>query len=200
MKPEVYNPRLVEAVSQEPAARHTALLALHREALTAYLEAVQRITPEQAAQPVQVEGDPRTLGQIVGHIAAWDRFSTLAAGDILAGVRHPRTITTTLGYIDEDGLVLDFESVDDFNAWAAEQDNQRTWAEIQTSALQMAQTFYTLFTHPDLLSAQRLEQTTLHIKRLGNGMVIEDLPMGWVLWLLQIEHIAISHADELGLQ
>jgi hypothetical protein len=57
-----------------------------------------------------------------------------------------------------------------------------------------ASTLYTLFTHPQLLSAGRLEQTSPFWKRLQNGMVIQNITMGWNLWLTMIEHIAVEHA------
>lgn len=199
MEPAVYQSRLMAAMACAGRERHAALLALHQAALTAYVDAVMHITAEQAAKPVPVAGDARTLAQIVGHIAAWDRFSILSAGDMLAGVVHPRAVKETNGYVDADGTVLNFDDVDGFNAWAADADSRRTWAEIQASAVQAARTFYGLLAHDELLSADRLEQTALHKKTLGDGTVMEDLPMGWVLWLLQIEHIAVSHAAELGL-
>ena len=199
MKPDEIYARLQSAAVLPPAGRHAALLALHGEALAAYEQAVRKITTAQATQRVNTQGDPRTLAQIVGHIEAWDRFSTQGAGDILAGVSHPRAITDVTRYIHIDGTMRDFESVDGFNEWQAEIDQQRSWETIQSAALSAARTFYALFASADLLTAERLQQTNPHHRRMGNGVLIEDIPLGWVLWLLQLEHIAIAHVDELGM-
>ena len=200
MKPEIFYPRIMEAASHPPVERHAALLSLHGDILTDYLQAVQRITAEQATKPVAMGDDQRTRAQIVGHIAAWDRFATLSAGDILSGVEHPRMITTVSGYVETDGQVLDFAGVDAFNARQAEIDSQRSWATMQAEALRIARTFYALFAHSDLLSAERLEQTRMHRKPFQNGETIQNIRMGWVLWLIELEHLAVEHAAELGLQ
>jgi hypothetical protein len=200
MRPEVFYPRVMQAANQAPRERHMALLNLHSEILADYLQAVQRITTDKASQPVAMGQDQRTLAQIVGHIAAWDQFATLSAGDILAGVKHPRMITTVSGYVDTDGQVLDFEGVDAFNARQAEIDSPRSWEAIQTEAIRIAKTFYALFAHPDLLCAERLEQTKMHRKPFQNGETIQNIRMGWVLWLIELEHLAVEHAAELGLQ
>ena len=164
-----------------------------------YVRVVERITQQDAAQPVNMGADRRTLGQIVGHFVGWDPFSILAAGDILAGVEIPRTVVDQHGFIDTDGRVYDFNSVDDFNDWHAERDSRLSWNEIQANALQTVRTFYALFADPALLNADRLEQTRMHEKRLHDGTVIKDIRMGWALWLIELQHYAVEHAAELNL-
>jgi hypothetical protein len=61
----------------------------------------------------------------------------------------------------------------------------------------MASALHTLFTHPSLLNAHKLEQTKPWQKRLRNGHIIQNITMGWSLWLIVIEHIAVEHAVEL---
>jgi hypothetical protein len=143
----------------------------------------------------------RTIAQIIGHIAAWDRFAVLAAGDILAGIQHPRMITDLSGYRDTDGTFLTFATIDEFNAYHAHTYQTWSWNALQHFADAMATTLYSLFEHPHLLSASRLEQTKPHWKRLHNRALIDNIPMGWNLWLTMIEHLAVEHVallEEFG--
>src|SRR5690606_40340636 len=122
MWPGLFYTRVIRAVNEPPAECHDRLRSLHADIMEDYLEAVERITAEQAAKPVAVGEDQRTLAQIVGHIEAWDRFATQSAGDILAGVEHPRMITSVSGFVETDGQMLDFPNVDAFNARQAKID------------------------------------------------------------------------------
>lgn len=172
------------------------LAAMHAEVLAAYLAAVQAITAERAAEPV---ADGRTVQQVVGHIAEWERFGILSAGDILAGLPHPRMVTSVDGFLQPDGQPLAVSGIDAFNDYAAVQHAARPWAETQALALDTALTLSALFSEPHLLSAGRLEKTLPFRKRLQNGVVIRDIAMGWNLWLTLIEHEAVEHAADLHL-
>ncbi|MBZ0300607.1 MAG: hypothetical protein K8J31_12735 [Anaerolineae bacterium] len=199
MKPYFFYARVIESLDLPPVERHACFADLHAEALRPYLDRVRALTAEEAQCPVNVGDDSRTVAQIVGHIAEWDRFSMLGAMDILLGGRHPRTATDLTGYIRLDGQVIDFETVDEFNAYQAEQHSAWAWDDLQALALDTASSLYALFTHPDLLHAARLERTESFEKRLDNGYLIDRIGMGWDLWLMVIEHLAVDHVDELGL-
>ncbi|MGH2522673.1 MAG: hypothetical protein ACRDH2_09250, partial [Anaerolineales bacterium] len=128
-----------------------------------------------------------------------DRFMTLSAGDILAGLEHPRMITSVEGYVEPDGQALHFDSIDAFNTYQADKHAAWDWARIQAMAIDAATTLHVLFTHPQLLSAGRLEKTRRYRKRLTNGVVLNDIAMGWNLWLTVLDHAAVEHAAELGM-
>lgn len=66
----------------------------------------------------RVGSDGRTLAQVVGHIAEWERFTILAVGEIIAGVHWPRIMNLS-GYVEPDGQVREFTSVDAFNDYQA---------------------------------------------------------------------------------
>jgi hypothetical protein len=146
-----------------------------------------------------VGDDQRTLAQLIGHIAEWDRFAILSASDILIGLRHPRMITSIEGYVEPDGAVLNFASVDEFNRWQAEKHAAWSWEQIRALACDTAQVLHTLFTDELLLNVQRLEQTLPWRKKLRSGITLENLTMGWTLWLIQLEHLGAEHAAELQL-
>jgi hypothetical protein len=191
--------QVIASMAQPPDERHALLCDLHTVVLDRYLDIINSITPEQARQPVNQGNDQRTLAQVVGHIAEWDRYAIFAAGDILAGLKHPRAITSIEGYVEPDGTVLSFASVDDFNAYQARKQASWAWEAIRDLACDSAQILHTLFTDEWLLNAQRLEATLPWRKPLANGVTIENITMGWTLWLLQLQHMGAEHAAELHL-
>jgi hypothetical protein len=196
VNPERFYERVTAACALPPAERHTRLSELHAQVLAAYLASVQDITAQRAAQPA---ADGRTVQQVVGHIAEWERFGIFSAGDILAGLVHPRMITSLDGFLQSDGQPLAFAGINAFNHYAAACHAARPWAETQALALDTALTLHALFSRPDLLTAGRLEKTLPFRKRLQNGAVIGGIAMGWNLWLTMLEHEAVEHAADLSL-
>ena len=182
------------AMAAPPQERHQQLLRLHDQALRSYQTVLNRLTAEQVILPLPNHPDQRTIAQIIGHIVAWDRFAVLAAGDILAGIQHPRMITDLSGYREADGTFPSFATIDEFNAYHAHKYQQWSWQELQHFADDMATTLYILFEHPQLLTASRLERTKPYWKRLHNRTLIDNTTMGWNLWLTMIEHLAVEHA------
>jgi hypothetical protein len=200
MEEKVFFDQIAEIMQQPPVERHKALSKLHTTALYAYLTALRTIGSAQAEQRVHSGTETRTLIQVVGHMAAWDRFGILAAGDILADITHPRVVTSVSGYVEPDGQTLNFATVDEFNAYHAAQHATWLWEPMRTWAAEMATTLHALFTQPNLLSAARLEQTLPHRKRLVDDVYLENSTMGWSLWLIVLEHLAVEHAPELGIK
>src|SRR5215213_6051142 len=126
--------QIIAGAAQRPDVRHALYIDVHTDLLDRYLDVVNAITPEQSAQPVNQGSDQRTLAQLIGHIAEWDRFSILAASDILAGLKHPRCVTSIEGYVEPDGTSLSFSSVDEFNHYQAEKQASWSWEQICTLA------------------------------------------------------------------
>jgi hypothetical protein len=83
--------------------------------------------------------------QIVGHMAEWERFAILAAGDILSGIVHPRMVTRLDGFLDIEGNILSFENVEAFNAHQAEKYAAMPWSSAQSVAMNVASTLHRLF-------------------------------------------------------
>jgi hypothetical protein len=186
----------VHTAMQAPLAeRHQQLLQLHTQAVQSYLTALQQVTDQHAKHSLPNTSDRRSIAEIISHIAAWDRFAVLAAGDILAGIQYPRMVADLAGYREEDGTFPVFNSIDDFNAYAADKYRAWPWDRLRTFAADTAQTLYALFAHPQLLTAARLDATASVWKRLQNGIRIEPITMGWSLWLTMLEHLAVEHAN-----
>jgi hypothetical protein len=194
MKAEVFYPKIVDIVAQPPAERRLSLVALHTDVITSYLTAIRAMTAQDAAR---VSSDGRTLGQVVGHIAEWDRFTILAVGEIITGVCWPQIMNLS-GYIEADGQVREFTNVDAFNDYQATKHSGWSWEHIQDLAIQTATTLQVLLAHPSLVSWECLEQTKAYRWRLPNETSLL-LPCGWYLWMVILEHEAVEHAVDLGI-
>ena len=193
MKLQVFYDRVNTALAASPEDRRAALVSLHAELVNEYLDAVRAITPGQAARRVR---DGRTVAEVVGHIAEWDRYTLLAAGELLSGVVWPRIMSMT-GYVDTNGEEHSFAGVDDFNAFVRARQADIPWKEIQRLAEDSATCFYTLMSQPRLLSAAILQGSRETIWKTSAGEEI-SLPCGWYLWLTSLEHIAVDHAADLS--
>jgi hypothetical protein len=195
MKPAAFYDRVQAAMEAPPIERHQQLLQLHTEALQTYQTALQQLADNLVQLPLPNTSDRRTIAEIIAHIAAWDRFALLAAGDILAGIRYPRMVANLEGYREPDGSAPAFASIDDFNAYQANKYRTWFWETLRAFAVDTAVTLHALFAHPQLLTAARLEATAPTSKRLQNGTRIEPISMGWSLWLIMLEHLAVEHAN-----
>jgi hypothetical protein len=194
MKAEVLYQKIVAIAAQSPAERRLSLVGLHTDVITPYLNAVRAMTAQDAAR---ASLDSRTLGQVVGHIAEWERFTILAVGEIITGVRWPQIMNLS-GYVEPDGQVREFTSVDDFNDYQATKHAAWSWEQIQDLAIQTAATLQVLFAHPLLVSWERLEQTKAYRWQLPNETSV-TVSCGWYLWMVTLEHEAVEHAVDLGI-
>jgi hypothetical protein len=194
MKAEPFYQRIVKIAARSPYERYALLAEFHTQLVTHYLSVIRSLTAQEAGQ---MATDDRTLGQIVGHIAEWERFTILAAGEMVAGIEWPQ-IMNLAGYKEPDGQTHNFASEDEFNAYQAAKHAQWPWEAIQDLALHTATALHALFTQPALLSPDTLEQTRKHTWRLPNGLKL-TIPVGWYLWMISIEHEAVEHAADLGL-
>jgi hypothetical protein len=187
VKAEDFYRRVVEIAARPPHERHRLLARLHADVVTRYLDIVQATSPPDAAR---ASSDGRTVAQVVGHIAEWERFTILAAGEMIAGVQWPRIMTMS-GYVEPDGRVQDFTGVDAFNAYQTAKHAAWPWEQIRDLAIRTATVLHALFTQPALLPPGRLEQTRACEWHLPNRVTLA-VPAGWYLWMVSIEHEAME--------
>ena len=192
MRAEIFYPRIADIMRQPPIARHSLMSALHYELLPPYLGALGAIS---SAQSSRITPDGRTLMQLVGHIAEWDRYLILASGEMLSGVAEPQMMRLK-GYMETDGRVLDFTSIDDFNAYQAEKHARAAWEQVQRTAIDSAATLYNLFTNRNLMSPELLQRTAPYEFKLPTGQLI-SATCGWFQWFVTIEHESVEHANDL---
>jgi hypothetical protein len=145
---------------------------------------------------MQSGADGRSVAQVVGHIAEWERYVIFATAEIVNGIKWPRIMTFT-GFLDTDGQELSFDSTDAFNAHHAAKHATRPWEQIQELAIHTATALHTIFTQPAILSPDSLQRTNDYKWRLPSGITL-TMPVGWYLWMISIEHEAVDHASDLG--
>jgi hypothetical protein len=192
MKPEVFYAKVL-AISNQPAERRVkGMNHLHVECMDQYLQAVRSIDEKRATQ---VTEDGRTIAQLVAHIAEWERYTALALGEIIAGIKEPQ-IMRMKGFLETDGRILSFKNVDDFNAYQAKKYENTPWALIQPFAIRMALALQGTFSQPLILPYELLEHTAPYRYRLAGGSLI-SLPVAWYLWIVTLEHEVVDHALEL---
>lgn len=187
--------RIIKIATQPPYERYGLLAKFHTEVAICYLNVIHSITKKQS---MQISSDGRTVLQVVGHIAEWERFMILAAAEMVAGIQWPNIMNLS-AYLESDGELLDFASEDDFNAYQAAKHATWLWESIQDLALHTATALHTLFTQPTLLSPDCLERTRGYEWRLPNGIKL-TLPVGWYLWMVTLEHEVVDHAADIGWQ
>jgi len=200
MPPATFYPLLVELSTLSPSERHARFAQLHTEIFNAYTTAVRAITAERAAQRVVLGDEQRSVLQVVGHIMEWERFMLMGAGDILAGLQRPRMGNSIAGYVEPDGTTPTFETIDAFNVYQVQKHLTWSWEQMQAAALEAATTLHTLFTHPQLITAERLERTAPTRRRLPGGLLIPETRLGWGLWITLLDHEGVEHVEELGIK
>ncbi len=195
MHADSFYPLLVTIAHQSPDERHRMLADLHSNVVTGYLDMVGAITRDGARRVVP---DGRTVMQVVGHIAEWERYVILSAGEVLAGVEWPGLVAHAR-YVEPDGTVFPFRTTAEFNARQVEKYASSPWEAVQSLAIDTATTCYRLFVQSGLWTPERLERTrSWDFYELPIGVTLK-VPCGWFLWMITIEHEAIEHTADLAL-
>ena len=192
MRADDFYSRYASLLALQPEGRHAGLRALHTATLAEYAGWLRAITPEAARS---ASSDGRSIALVVGHIAAWDRFMLQACGEMLSGVAWPGFMDLR-GYLDESGERRDFESIDAFNSFHADLQRDRLWEQIQSEALDRAAAAGSIYAEPKLLTPERLERTRPTEWGLPGGKRV-TAPVGWLVWMVIMEHEAVEHAADL---
>ncbi len=192
MQPEIFYPKIQEAMALDPVNRHLAFSVMHSEVLAEYVNAVSVIRVTKAES---CSSDGRSIKQVVGHIMEWDRFMIQAAGELLSGVQNPQVMAVK-GFHHLLGITQDFESINGFNAFHAAEQAVQPWVQIQSRAIACAQILHRLFTTPGLLEGPLLEATAPVTLRFSGRVKIKS-SIGWQLWIIVMEHEAVEHFADL---
>ncbi|MEN6524819.1 MAG: hypothetical protein ABFD14_13950 [Anaerolineaceae bacterium] len=194
MDRKTFDQVMVEAVVLPPDERYERFAAVHKQIWESYRDAMKTITAEKAAQ---ISSDGRSVALVVGHIAEWDRFLIQMCAEFLTGVAYPRAWRLK-GYIEPDGTSKDFESIEAFNQYQMKRQAVIPWEEIQKVALQMGEVLYILFQTPGLMDVAHLEMSKLeHWETPG---FTGEVPVGWLVWAVIMEHEGVEHAFDLGIE
>jgi hypothetical protein len=183
----------IQHILQFPATeRYDEMVELHRVISNHYCDAVNRLTPEKARS---ISPDGRELKLVIGHIMEWERYTLFCLAQLISGVRN-QTLLWENGYVDLDGKPHSFASIDEFNAFQREKQANMPWGEIQSTALQLSQTLYKLFSKKGLFTPELLEKTEVISQKQPDGSRI-PIPLGYTLWSVILEHEAVDHAADL---
>jgi hypothetical protein len=172
--------------------RRERLAAFHQRIVGEYLRALDRVDSVQSAR-TGVDG--RTIAQVVGHIAEWERWAILAVSELLAGADWPRLMDLR-AYPADDSFARDFDGQDQFNAYQANLQAIWPWERVRAVAVAQATSLFGLLACPGVLPLHRIEHSRRYSWHLDDGRQW-DLPCGWYLWLVSLEHEAVDHAMDL---
>lgn len=177
---------------QPPKQRQQSMISFHHGICESYIQAVSSFSAEQAAE---VSSDGRQIKQVIGHIMEWDRFTEICFGQLLSGVKSLKVLWKN-GYVSTAGEPYNFSSIDAFNAFQAERQTLIPWQEIQTNAIDIAKSLFSLLSTPAIITPQLLEKTEIISPELYDGKRIAT-PCGWFLWYVIVDHQAVEHARDL---
>ncbi len=194
MEMEQYYQKLARLITQPPGARYHSLADFHREISSRYCAAVARMG---AAEAAALSSDGRTRALVVGHILEWDRYLILSCGELLSGMSQGQLGRLT-GFVNEDGHLMNFDDIDQFNAHQAQKQADWPWEQIQSAALDASRVLVTLFTTPGLMDLKRLEGARPSVWRLPGDIAV-SASSAWKLWGIVLEHESVEHAHDLGI-
>jgi hypothetical protein len=184
---------LSEAVQLSAEERYTRFARVHDAIWKEYQSAVESISREKAAE---TGSDGRSIAQVVGHIAEWDRFFIQMCAEFMIGLPRPRSWSLK-GYLGTDGSVMDFDNIEAFNQYQVKRQAELPWEDIQRIALRAGDVLYRLFSTPGLMDAPQLEQSKPGRWQLPGFS--GEAPMAWMVWAIIMEHEGIEHALDLGI-
>lgn len=77
MHPDEFYPKVHQFMVLPAKERHAGMTNLHTQAMNHYMNRLMTEAEAEAVSPVTLGDDHRTVLQIVGHIAEWERFVIL---------------------------------------------------------------------------------------------------------------------------
>jgi hypothetical protein len=145
---------------------------------------VQDLSGEQASMPWTADG--RTLKELLGHIASWERWTVAAMREIAAGAREPRIMTLD-GY--PHGIAR-YASIDAFNAAQMAEARERPWQDVLEES---SQVFEDLLTAIDATPTASLRDSAPFYWPDIAGTV----PCGVYLLMVASHHYQEEHLPEV---
>ena len=183
------------ASNSDVQERYADLVRLHREALDFYLPAVKALTEKDAEK---LSSDGRLVKLVVAHIMAWEEWQIQVFEDEDDREEHLHQQTKLRGFFDsEKNKIVDFDDVDQFNAYQAKKYKDWKWEDIQQKAIDTALRLQSLFpVDPPTGWIDFLESTEEHLWKLTPDKMI-TVPAGWYLWMVSLKHEVIEHRSDL---
>jgi len=196
LNPAEWFQHLIAIAEKAPVQRYEELVDLHKTTLKQYINALNQITKEQA-DVVGVDGRKRKI--VVAHIMGWEEWQIQVFVDPQKEDRLKRQLHLQDYRDPQTGKVMDFSSVDSFNAHQEKLYKDWSWKDIRKKAIATANLLHSFF--PDNPSNEWL-------KFLNDGPTREwhitkdktlTIPGAWYLWMVSLKHEAIEHRKDLHL-
>ncbi len=184
---------LEHIASLRPRERYDGLLGLHEKVVAEYVIMLDRLTEADAIESVR-PGSGRTRAMVIGHILGWEEWQLEVFRDCNIMERISRQLRLE-DYLDpETGGILNFNGIDEFNAYQYAKYATWGWERIHGKARGTAMEFRRFFVEA---RSDRfiniLEGTPMkNWKRLSR-----PIPSGWYLWMTSLAHEAVVHTQEL---
>jgi len=173
------------ALRLEGEAQKERLLEILRSCRFNFLREVQSLDGEQAAMPWTEDG--RSLKEIVGHIAGWERWTVAGLAEIAAGQSEPGIMSLS-GY--PEGIAR-YATMDVFNAVRMSEARERPWAELLEES---AAVFDRMMATAERVPAARLLETSdFYWPELGG-----TVPCGLYLLMVAAHHYQVEHLPEVA--
>ncbi|MCR4329999.1 MAG: hypothetical protein NUV65_05665 [Candidatus Roizmanbacteria bacterium] len=187
--------KLIGIVStKDLQTRYLELVQLHATTTHAYISALEKITKDKAKE---ASSDGRSVALVVAHIMAWEEWQIQIFTDQNKEKRLQKQMILQ-GYYDTDTQkIVDFKTVDAFNAYSAKRYSQHSWQEIKQKAVHTALKLQSLF--PITVSKEWidfLQNSPKHNWKILPKITL-TIPSGWYLWMVSLEHEAVEHAADL---
>jgi SAM-dependent methyltransferase len=182
--PTTLREELRRALALEGKAQKRRLIEILRSCRFALMREVQDLSGEQASMPWT--GDGRTVKEVLGHIAGWERWTIAALNEIAEGVREPRIMTLD-GY--PEGIAR-YASIDTFNAARMSEARERPWQDVLEES---AQTFDRLLAAIDATPPEALRASAAFYWPDIGGTV----PCGLYLLMVAAHHYQEEHLPEV---
>lgn len=192
--PNIWYDSLFTIAAQEPEQRYRSLVGLHTQTYREYTDALARMTNQQAEE-ISSDGRPRKL--VVAHIMGWEEWQLQVFNDGNR-MRRLRQQMELRGFYDfATRQVLDFQNVDEFNAFQAGKYQDWTWDKIRDRAVQSATQLRSHFpAQPPVGWVNFLNHTPEHNWKVLPNQELA-IPAGWYLWMVSLEHTAVEHRADL---
>ncbi len=191
---ETWYQNLALIAGKTSTQRYEGLVSLHGTTLEDYINALNQITEEQAEAP-GVDGRKRKI--VVAHIMGWEEWQTQVFADPQRKERLNKQLHMECYQDPQTEKMMDFPSVDEFNAHQEKLYKNWSWNDIRNKAIATANHLRSFF--PDNPSAVWL--TFLDSKPTKEWHVTKDItltvPGAWYLWMVSLEHEAVEHRKDL---
>ena len=194
VNPDRWYRNLVDIAGLPPRPRYDRLVKLHTLTIIDYISHLTSLTEESA---LEIGSDGRTRAIVVAHIMGWEEYQIQVFGDPDKQKRKKEQLQLKRFYDEDNNEYLDFANVDEFNQYQARRYANWKWDDIRKKAIMTARKLQSFFPEdPTEEWLSFLDQKPKRFWKLTEEYTL-DIPAGWYLWMVSLEHEAVEHRADL---